>query len=111
MSTSAIKPIKGGRNITARSLTCAASLVFLLIMFCSLPDAILPSSLRVMAADPSVWSLVWDDEFDGPNGSGVDPSKWTMETGGNGWGNNELETYTSSTQNAFLSNGTLVIKA
>jgi beta-glucanase (GH16 family) len=34
-----------------------------------------------------------------------------METGGNGWGNNELEYYTSRTQNAFLNNGSLFIKA
>ncbi|SRR5216683_1190921 len=60
---------------------------------------------------PSVWSLVWSDEFEGPNGSAVDPSKWTLEVGGNGWGNNELETYTSRTANADLEGGTLVIKA
>jgi beta-glucanase (GH16 family) len=34
-----------------------------------------------------------------------------METGGNGWGNNELETYTNRTQNAHLQDGNLVITA
>jgi beta-glucanase (GH16 family) len=85
--------------------------VLLVIMLCFSLSAILPCYLRARAADTTVWSLVWNDEFNGPNGSGVDPAKWTMETGGNGWGNNELEYYTSRTQNAFLNKGSLVIKA
>src|SRR5580692_11467544 len=55
--------------------------------------------------------LTWSDEFDGPNGSGINVSKWVAETGGNGWGNRELEYYTSRTQNAYLQDGNLVIKA
>jgi len=55
------------------------------------------------------WSLVWSDEFNGPDGSPVDSSKWVSETGGNGWGNQELEYYTARTQNAFQQNGNLVI--
>jgi beta-glucanase (GH16 family) len=57
------------------------------------------------------WKLVWSDEFNGPNGSGVDRSKWVVETGGNGWGNHELEYYTDRSQNAFVQNGNLVIRA
>ncbi len=57
------------------------------------------------------WNLVWSDEFNGPNGSGVDGSKWTAEVGGSGWGNQELEYYTNSTQNAQQQNGSLVITA
>ncbi|HEY4904224.1 MAG TPA: glycoside hydrolase family 16 protein [Candidatus Sulfotelmatobacter sp.] len=57
------------------------------------------------------WVLTWSDEFDGPNGSAVDGSKWVAETGGNGWGNKELEYYTARTQNAYLQDGNLVIKA
>jgi beta-glucanase (GH16 family) len=57
------------------------------------------------------WVLVWSDEFDGPNGSGVDASKWIAETGGNGWGNKELEYYTSRTGNAYIVDGNLAIKA
>jgi beta-glucanase (GH16 family) len=56
------------------------------------------------------WTLVWSDEFNGPNGSAVDPSKWVSETGGGGWGNNELESYTNRTQNAYQQDGNLVIK-
>lgn len=53
-----------------------------------------------------VYALVWSDEFDG---SSVDTSKWHFETGGGGWGNNELEYYQSS--NATISDGNLVITA
>src|SRR5689334_20746765 len=56
--------------------------------------------------------LLWSDEFDGPAQSSPDPAKWSFDTGGGGWGNNELEYYTSRTQNAFLDgNGNLVIQA
>src|SRR5246127_1121757 len=58
----------------------------------------------------SVWKMVWSDEFNGPNGSPVDSSKWVSETGGGGWGNNELEYYTNRLANAFQQDGNLVIK-
>lgn len=57
------------------------------------------------------WVLTWRDEFNGPNGSSPDSAKWTMESGGNGWGNNELEYYTPRRQNVRLENGKLVIEA
>ncbi len=56
------------------------------------------------------WTLAWNDEFNGPDSSPVDSSKWVQETGGNGWGNDELEYYTTRPQNAFLQDGNLVIK-
>ena len=56
--------------------------------------------------------MVFRDEFNGANGSGVDTAKWTSETGGSGWGNQELEYYTNSTANAYLDGlGSLIIKA
>jgi beta-glucanase (GH16 family) len=57
------------------------------------------------------YTLVWSDEFNGPDGSSPDASKWTYDTGGKGWGNNELETYTNRTQNAQIQSGNLVITA
>lgn len=52
------------------------------------------------------------DDFDGPAGSAPDPAKWGYDLGGGGWGNDELETYTSSRENSFLDgNGNLVIRA
>ncbi len=57
------------------------------------------------------YTLVWHDEFDGPNGSSPDPKKWTYDLGGGGWGNEELESYTNRPENAHLENGNLVIAA
>jgi beta-glucanase (GH16 family) len=72
---------------------------------------LLPAGPTAYADNPSGWKLVWSDEFDGPHGSAVDSSKWSFDLGGNGWGNNELETYTSRTTNAYRDGGVLVIKA
>jgi beta-glucanase (GH16 family) len=45
--------------------------------------------------------LIWSDNFTGP--AGTRPTgKWGFDTGGNGWGNNELEYYTSRPTNAEL---------
>jgi beta-glucanase (GH16 family) len=57
------------------------------------------------------WKLTWSDEFNGPDGSAVDPTKWKHDVGGTGWGNNELEYYTDGTQNAVVQGGYLVITA
>jgi len=40
-----------------------------------------------------------------------DRSKWVLETGGNGWGNNELEYYTNRVENVQVNDGKLVITA
>ena len=48
----------------------------------------------------SVETLVWSDEFSRKQAqSRLDPTKWTYETGGGGWGNHELETYCSYRSN------------
>jgi beta-glucanase (GH16 family) len=57
------------------------------------------------------WHLVWSDEFNQPDGSAPDLTKWSYETGGSGWGNNEMEYYTSRTDNVRIENGKLVIEA
>jgi beta-glucanase (GH16 family) len=59
----------------------------------------------------SPWTLTWSDEFNGPNGSPPDASKWVSETGGEGWGNSELEYYTARPENVYQQDGNLVIKA
>jgi len=56
------------------------------------------------------WVLAWSDEFNGPNGTAPDPAKWVLETGGGGWGNDELESYTDRLANAYQQDGNLVIK-
>ena len=56
-------------------------------------------------------SLVWSDEFNSVTSSNVDTTKWKFDTGAGGWGNNELETYTSKTNNAYVAGGFLHIRA
>lgn len=53
--------------------------------------------------------LVWSDEFDGAGPP--DPNKWGYDLGAGGWGNNEVQTYTNSTQNSRQYGGVLVIEA
>ncbi len=61
-------------------------------------------------ADHAGWKLVWSDEFNAPDNSPVDTTKWITESGGNGWGNQELEYYTTRPENSFEQGGNLVIK-
>ncbi|HEX4578029.1 MAG TPA: glycoside hydrolase family 16 protein [Edaphobacter sp.] len=62
-------------------------------------------------AQSSNWQLTWSDEFNAPNGSPPDPTKWNIVTGGSGFGNQELETYTRRPSNVQQQNGNLVITA
>jgi beta-glucanase (GH16 family) len=54
-------------------------------------------------------AVTWADEFD-TNGA-PDPAKWTYDVGGSGWGNNELEYYTNTINNAVIKDGVLTITA
>lgn len=55
------------------------------------------------------WNIVWSDEF---NGTSVNTNIWAYDIGNDGgWGNNELEYYTSSARNSYVSNGFLHIAA
>jgi beta-glucanase (GH16 family) len=56
------------------------------------------------------YNLAWSDEFEGKS---LSAANWGFETGtgGNGWGNNELEYYTARPENLFLSQGKMVIEA
>lgn len=52
------------------------------------------------------WSLVWEDEFEGPAGQLPDANNWNFDLGrgpnGDGWGNMELQTYTNNPENVSL---------
>lgn len=54
------------------------------------------------------WTKIWADEFDGPN---INSNYWTHELGNHGWGNQELQNYTDSPDNSFISDGKLIIEA
>jgi beta-glucanase (GH16 family) len=85
----------------ARSLACACL------------GILLASSgfIRAQPTNARGWKLAWSDEFNGPNGSLPDPARWVIVTGGKGYGNEELETYTGRPANIHQQNGNLVITA
>lgn len=49
---------------------------------------------------------LWHDEFDF-----IDTTQWTFETGATGWGNNEWQYYTARSENAYVQDGILHIRA
>ncbi|MFD1187013.1 family 16 glycosylhydrolase [Pontibacter rugosus] len=53
--------------------------------------------------------LVWSDEFEGEGAP--NPAYWKYDLGSGGWGNREVQTYTSQTANVRQSGGKLVIEA
>lgn len=85
----------------------------LLMMGCKKTEEV---GLCHFSESPEAYQLVWSDEFEG---AVIDESKWSYDLGDGcdispdlcGWGNNELQYYTESPENSFLSDGKLVIKA
>ncbi|WP_321519254.1 family 16 glycosylhydrolase [uncultured Bacteroides sp.] len=79
--------------------------------------------LKAQAQVPAGYGLVWADEFndsraaDGKPALRPDKGDWWYETGGGGWGNNELQYYVPGITEfyndslAAISDGTLKIKA
>jgi beta-glucanase (GH16 family) len=92
------------RSLTSRNLAvnqCRSSLcalVLLVVFFASFETA------------RAEWKLAWSDEFDS---NAINTKNWQFDIGnGNGgWGNRELEYYTSRPENAFVSDGLLHIAA
>ena len=72
---------------------------FLLVLFVS------------MAGAQTRAKLLWSDEFNRPDGSAPDATKWTAIDDGSGFGNHELEHYTARAKNAHIEHGMLVITA
>jgi beta-glucanase (GH16 family) len=81
----------------------------LFILFIVVSTLACSSTNRPVSA-PAGWKLVFNDEF---NYTGLpDSTKWTYETGGHGWGNNEKQFYLkNSLENSSVQNGILSIKA
>jgi beta-glucanase (GH16 family) len=48
------------------------------------------------------WSRVWSDNFNGPVGTGVNPTVWKYDTGQGIFGTGEIETMTSARTNVHL---------
>ena len=99
------------RLLGRRGLVIGATLA--LAATATLAISLQPNHQANAAVTPAALGpLVWADDFNGAAGSAPDASKWGHETGGGGFGNNELEYYTNSTSNAALDgNGDLIITA
>lgn len=65
-------------------------------------------SMKIKIINVDYQNLVWADEFDGPQ---LNTSSWNYEQGATGWGNNELQNYTNSTDNVHIDSGYLHITA
>ena len=92
------------RTLLSMSMLLAVSFLF---NACGGGNSSAPVSAVTPSASSDNWKLVWADEFDGPT---LDSNKWTLESGGSGWGNNELEYYTAG-NNLSVANGMLTIEA
>ena len=66
-----------------------------------------------VAGEPGSWQFAdtpsWRDEFDVDGAP--DPSRWSHDLGGHGWGNNELQRYTDRAANARVVDGMLLLVA
>lgn len=102
-----------------KTYTVLSLFLILLLTGCSSPAGLSPTETKspeptpvpTSTVDPNAWELVWADEFDQPDDSAPDPDKWNHQQGGAGWGNGELQHYTNSTENSFIQDGMLVIRA
>ena len=65
--------------------------------------------LQNISAQNECLNLIWSDEFDGTGAP--DSETWGYDLGNSGWGNNEIQNYTSSTNNAYIGDGILTIEA
>lgn len=79
---------------------------------CSKKQAPLPV-FKPIEQTPKVYTfdttIAWADDFS--TDGAPDANKWQYDTGGSGWGNNELEYYTNTTNNAYVKDGMLTIVA
>lgn len=69
-------------------------------------DVQIPQEGFVSAESYEGMNLVWQDEF---NGTELNGENWRHETGGSGWGNNELQYYRP--ENTTVKDGYLIITA
>lgn len=69
------------------------------LIFCLAPRTANAQCGTTSATGVITWTTSWCDEFNGAKDSAIDPTKWTFDTGGGGWGNNELEVYCAPSSN------------
>ncbi|UZN03914.1 ricin-type beta-trefoil lectin domain protein [Cellulomonas sp. S1-8] len=99
------------RLLTA-AVAAAALVVTTLAATTAAADPLATGTLATGALAAAPGAVVWSQEFDGPAGTAPDPAVWNHDVGANGWGNAELQNYTTSRANSALDGaGNLVITA
>ncbi len=96
---------------TSHQYTLAGSNIFTVTVTAQSSSAlVIKKTIQVtVTVIPPVPVLFWSEEF---NTDGApDPAKWGYDLGANGWGNAELEDYTSRPENAIVQGGVLKINA
>jgi beta-glucanase (GH16 family) len=96
----------------ARALVAVFSLVLVATSCTDEDPEVVSLPASAYAIKDSAWQFettpAFSDEFDGSGRP--DPTKWTYDVGGSGWGNNELQYYTAG-DNCDIANGKLTITA
>ena len=72
-------------------------------------SATIPIVLVSVMAVPAVNAQIWSEEFNA--GSAPDQDIWSYDTGDWGWGNAELQNYTTNSENSRIEDGQLIITA
>lgn len=68
----------------------------------------IPQTTQADVPELEGYTLLWNDEF---NDASLNTDIWNYEPHAPGWTNNELQEYTTSTDNVFTKDGSLIIKA
>ena len=95
--------------MTLKHFAITTAIFSLAVAACNSPEDIAGCDLST-----DDYELVWSDEFEGET---IDESKWSFDIGDGcdrgicGWGNRELQYYTDDPDNAYVSNGNLIIRA
>ncbi len=101
--------VKGAKKTTTtiKNLTLGNTYYFRVKAYVKSKKKTITSNTYSTVLSLKTWKLAWSDEF---NGSTLDLSSWTYETGNGtgGWGNQELQYYTAG-DNIKFENGNLVI--
>lgn len=77
----------------------AIAFVFVTILFSALPRPATAQCGTTPATGAITWTTNWCDEFNGAANSPISSANWKYDTGGGGWGNNELEVYCAPSSN------------
>lgn len=106
-ATTATTPLVSTEALSFSSPVCSKNTRSIMLTMTA-PPFILMLLLLCLLTFPTTMAqlpLLWSDEFD--SSSMPDANVWSVDTGGGGWGNAEIQTY--SEDNVKVENGNLVI--